>query len=188
MAKTGNGDLQLGPRVSTVDAVEVDVDFRVLYDELRRIAKRQIARLTPGQTISPTALVHEAYVKLVEHSTFVRDEQHFRALAARAMRQIIVDYVRSRGAQKRSAGLGPIESLRDGVNDAATSEEDLLALNEALNRLEQLDSRQARIVELRFFGGLDVDEAAQILSISERTVKREWQKARAFLYDALRTG
>lgn len=161
--------------------------FGAIYDELRVLARRQIARLPPGQTLSPTALVHEAYVKLADHSGGrLRDQQHFRALAARAMRQVIIDYLRHRRAHKRDPGL-PLTTLGDVAMAADVRDDDLLALDEALNQLEGLDERQARIVEMRFFAGLDVDEVATALGISERTVKREWQKARAFLFDALRT-
>jgi RNA polymerase sigma factor (TIGR02999 family) len=160
--------------------------FGAIYDELRILARRQIARLPPGQTLSPTALVHEAYVKLADHSARgLRSQQHFRALAARAMRQVIIDYLRRRHTHKRSPG-PPLATLSDVAMPAEASGEDLLALDEALRRLEALDERQARIVEMRFFAGLDVDEVAGVLGISERTVKREWQKARAFLFDALR--
>ena len=162
--------------------------FGAIYNELRVLARRQIARLPPGQTLSPTALVHEAYVKLADHSASrVRDQQHFRALAARAMRQVIIDYLRRRHTHKRHPGR-PLTTLSNVAITADASGDDLLALDEALNRLEALDERQVRIVELRFFGGLDVDEVAKTLRISDRTVKREWQKARAFLFDALRTG
>ena len=162
--------------------------FGAIYDELRRLARRQIARLSPGETLSPTALVHEAYVKLADRSgRSLQDQQHFRALAARAMRQVIIDYLRRRGANKRDPGL-PLATFSDVAMASGASHDDLLALDEALDRLESLDERQAKIVEMRFFGGLDVDEVAGTLGISERTVKREWQKARAFLFDALRTG
>jgi RNA polymerase sigma factor (TIGR02999 family) len=165
---------------------EVETLFGAIYDELRILARRQLARLPPAQTLSPTALVHEAYVKLADRSgRSLQDQQHFRALAARAMRQVIIDYLRNRRAQKRNPGL-PVITLSDVPMAMEAGDDDLLALNEALDRLEALDERQARIVELRFFGGLDVDEVASALGISDRTVKREWQKARAFLLDALR--
>jgi len=161
--------------------------FGAIYDELRILARRQVARLSPGQTLSPTALVHEAYVKLADASGgSLRDEQHFRALAARAMRQVIIDYLRRRHANKRDPGL-PNTTLSDVAIAAEASEDDLLALDVALRQLEALDERQARIVEMRFFAGLDIEEVAATLGISERTVKREWQKARAFLFATLRT-
>jgi RNA polymerase sigma factor (TIGR02999 family) len=166
---------------------DIEQLFAAIYDELRILARRQVARLSPGQTLSPTALVHEAYVKLADASGgSLRDEQHFRALAARAMRQVIIDYLRRRHANKRDPGL-PATTLSDVAIAGEPSEEDLLALDEALKQLEALDERQARIVEMRFFAGLDVEEIAATLGISDRTVKREWQKARAFLFATLRT-
>lgn len=168
------------------DRADVDDLFRVVYDELRTLARRQIARLNPGQTLSPTALVHDVYLRMADRSSGrLRDEQHFRALAARVMRQVIIDYIRRRTAQKRGAGIVIDGLVSDIVGSATSSNEELLAIDEALVKLAALDARQARIVELRFFGGLDVEETATTMSLSERTVKREWQKARAFLYDAL---
>ena len=171
------------------DRGAVDDLFALVYKELRILARRQIARLNPGQTLSPTALVHDAYVRLADRSALLlRDEQHFRALAARVMRQIIIDYIRERTAQKRSPG-APLEEIFSDIGMATGSSiEDLLALDEALDRLAALDARQAQIVELRFFGGLDIDEVAEVIDASTRTVKREWQKARAFLFDALHAG
>jgi RNA polymerase sigma factor (TIGR02999 family) len=171
------------------DRGAVDDLFALVYKELRILARRQIARLNPGQTLSPTALVHDAYVRLADRSAPpLRDEQHFRALAARVMRQIIIDYIRERTAQKRSPG-APLEELLSDIGIAAGSSiEDLLALDEALDRLAALDARQAQIVELRFFGGLEIDEVAEVIQASTRTVKREWQKARSFLFDALHAG
>jgi RNA polymerase sigma factor (TIGR02999 family) len=131
-----------------------------------------------------TALVHEAYLKLVDHTQAnVQDRHHFFAVAARAMRQILVDYVRNRRARKRGGGhVGPLDT--DSVPiDAQVFE--LLAIDRALTRLEALDERLGRLVELRVFGGLSVEEAADALGISERTVKRDWHKARAFLFHEL---
>jgi RNA polymerase sigma factor (TIGR02999 family) len=168
------------------DRAAVDDLFGFVYDELRTLARRQIARLNPGQTLSPTALVHDVYLRMADRSSGrLRDEQHFRALAARVMRQVIIDYIRRRTAQKRGAGIVIDGFLSDIVGSTTSSNEELLAIDEALVKLAALDARQAQIVELRFFGGLDVEETAKTMSLSERTVKREWQKARAFLYDAL---
>ena len=166
----------------------MDALFGAIYHELRILARRQLARLPPGQTLSPTALVHEAYVKLADRSgRSLQNQLHFRALAARAMRQVIIDYLRNRRAQKRNPGLPPT-TLSNVPIPVKAGGDDLLALDEALGRLEALDQRQAKIVEMRFFGGLEVDEVASALGISERTVKREWRKARAFLFDTLRIG
>jgi RNA polymerase sigma factor (TIGR02999 family) len=163
--------------------------FELVYGELRTLARRQIAHLNPGETLCPTALVHEVFVRLSDRApSAVRSEQHFRALAARVMRQLIIDYIRNRTAQKRSAGVTHDEPMSDLAVATGPSNEELLAIDEALIKLATLDTRQAEIVELRFFGGLTIEEIATTTSLSERTVKREWLKARAFLYDALHSG
>ena len=169
------------------DRAAIDDLFEVVYRELHTLARRQIAHLDPGKTLSPTALVHEAYVRLAARApnTSLRSEQHFRALAARVMRQLIVDYIRQRAAQKRGAGFAIDALTSDIAMTIGPSSEELLAIDEALIRLAALDARQAEIVELRFFGGLTIEETAAATGLSERTVKREWQKSRAFLYDAL---
>lgn len=165
----------------------IDDLFALVYRELRTLARRQLAHLDPGKTLSPTALVHEAYVRLADRApnAVLHNEQHFRALAARVMRQLIIDYVRQRAAQKRGAGV-VVDALKSDVAAGiGPSNEELLAIDEALIRLAALDARQAEIVELRFFGGLTIEEIAAAMGLSERTVKREWQKSRAFLSDAL---
>ena len=157
----------------------------VVYAELRALAHRQLARIRPGDTLQTTALVHEAYLKLLgTASPEWHDRRHFFAVASRAMRQIIVDYARSQAAQKRGGATPPLtlDEQRLPVVDRA---HDLVLLDGALTELESLSERPARVVELRFFGGLSVEETAAVMNVSERTVKREWQKARAFLFDAL---
>jgi RNA polymerase sigma factor (TIGR02999 family) len=170
------------------DANAADDLFALVYDDLRALARRQLARLRPGQTLAPTALVHEAYLKFAERSApAVVDRHHFLAVAARAMRQIVIDHIRRRQAQKRDDGGGGGGSPSTEI--AARTELapiDLLAMNDALEELGALDARQAQVVELRFFGGLELKEIAAILQTSERTVKRDWQRARAFLYASLR--
>lgn len=159
--------------------------FSLLYDELRRLARRQLRGSGRDATLSTTALVHEAYVKLVDSSRVAaKDRGHFFALASRVMRQIIVDSARRRTAAKRG-GRERKETLDDNAGAVEASVEDLVALEEALKKLESLDERLARLVELRFFGGLSVEESAEILQTSTRTVKRDWRKARAFLYHEL---
>jgi RNA polymerase sigma factor (TIGR02999 family) len=175
LADWQRGDAAAGERV-----------FALVYDDMRAMARRQLARLNPGETLAPTALVHEAYLRFAERSApHVVDRQHFLAIAARAMRHVVIDYLRRSRAAKRDGGLAvPLDS---GIaNPADVSPVDLLALDEALTRLEALDIRQARIVEMRYFGGIGLAEIANSLGISQRSVKREWQKARAFLYAALR--
>jgi len=168
------------------DAGAGDRLFALVYDDLRALARRQLARLRPGQTLAPTALVHEAYLRFSDRSApHAVNRQHFLGIAARAMRHIVIDHVRRTRAKKRGGGVHvPLESGALAAPDGSAL--DLLALDEALAALERLDPRQARVVELRFFAGLEMGEIASALEISERTSKREWQKARAFLSMALR--
>jgi RNA polymerase sigma factor (TIGR02999 family) len=151
-----------------------------VYRELRRLAAAYMRGERPGQTIQPTALVHEAYLRLADAGIAWKDRNHFIGVAARSMRQILVDRARARGAQKRWAGLDRV-SLTESLVRAADDEAMLPALDEALTRLEALDAEQARIVELRYFMGMSVEEAAAALSISPATLKRRWAMARAWL-------
>jgi RNA polymerase sigma factor (TIGR02999 family) len=160
--------------------------FPIVYAELRARAHRQLAHMRPGATLQPTALVHEAYLKLLGAARPEwRDRRHFFAVASRAMRQISVDYARSQAAEKRG-GNTPALSLDEEHLPVADRAHDLVLLDRALTELESFSERPARVVELRFFGGLSVEETAAVMEVSERTIKREWQKARAFLFDALR--
>lgn len=155
--------------------------FPVVYAELRAIARRQMAGHRRG-TLSTTAIVHEAYLKLLAGQAMdVEGREHFFSLAARAMRQILIDYARMRLAAKRGAGV-PDLPLELGEIDIEQRAEELLDLDRALERLHGTDQRLCRIVELRFFAGLSVEETAELLTLSPRTVKRDWRKARAFLY------
>ncbi|HMU62224.1 MAG TPA: sigma-70 family RNA polymerase sigma factor [Gemmatimonadales bacterium] len=160
--------------------------FPLVYDELRQLAHRQLRRESSGHSLNTTALVHEAYLKLVDQTRAqIRDRAHFFAVAATAMRRILVDHARRHGAAKRGAGAKrvPLEMV-DGL--APDERADLLvALDTALVRLAALDERQARVVECRFFGGLTEEETAEALGTSTRTVKRDWAKARSWLYQAL---
>ena len=155
-----------------------------IYAELRRIAAALMRRESPGQTLQATALVHEAYVRLAQARPAWSDRQHFVGIAARSMRQVLVDHARARGAAKRWAGLDRV-SLHESLHAGTAAEEMLPALDDALTRLEQLDPEQARIVELRFFAGLGVDEAAAALGLSPATLKRRWALARAWLHREL---
>jgi len=159
--------------------------FSTLYQELRQLARRQLRHRSPGGTLDTTALIHEAYLKLVDGTRRrVRDRGHFLSLASRVMRQIVVDYARRKNAVKRGGGL-----LRPLADDPPVpigrNAEDLLALDEALEKLEVLDPRLARLVDLRFFGGMSAEETAEALEISLATVKRDWLKARAFLFQQI---
>src|SRR5262245_51501161 len=156
----------------------------LVYDELRRLAAAYMRRERPGQTLQATALVHEAYLRLAHAGTPWNDKRHFVGIAARSMRQILVERARARGAQNRWAGLNRV-SLSDSLAVAADPESMLPALDEALERLENIDSEQARIVELRYFAGLSIEEAADALGMSPATLKRRWSLARAWLFREL---
>ena len=155
-----------------------------VYDELRRLAAAYMRRERPGHTLQPTALVHEAYLRLAGAGTPWHDERHFVGIAARSMRQILVERARARGAQKRWGGLDRV-SLTESLVRAAAEDAMLPALDEALLRLEQLDPEQAKIVELRYFAGLGIEEAADALGMSPATLKRRWSLARAWLFREL---
>ena len=156
----------------------------VVYDELRRLAAAYMRRERPGQTLQATALVHEAYLRLAQTGTPWNDRRHFVAIAARSMRQILIERARARGAQKRWGGMNRV-SISDSLALAADPETMLPALDEALTRLEQIDPEQARIVELRYFAGMSVEEAADAMEMSPATLKRRWTLARAWLFREL---
>jgi RNA polymerase sigma factor (TIGR02999 family) len=166
----------------------VEQVFPVIYDELRRLAHRQLMREAPGQTIGTTALVHEAYLKLIDQTRVEwAGRAHFMAIAATAMRRILIDRARSRGSLKRGGGLQPIPI--ESVELAAEERADLLlALDEALTRLHALDARQAQVVECRYFGGMTEEETAAALGIGLRTVKRDWAKAKSWLFSEIYPG
>jgi len=163
---------------------DADALAPLVYNELRRLAAAYMRRERPGQTLQPTALVHEAYMRLANAGTPWTDKRHFVGIAARSMRQILVERARARGAQKRWAGLHRV-SLSESLAAAADPESMLPALDEALERLEQIDAEQARIVELRYFAGLSIEETADAMGISPATLKRRWSLARAWLFREL---
>lgn len=163
------------------DRSAMDRLFPLVYREFHGRAHQQLARRRPGETLSTTALVHETYLKLAGSSRHAyEDRLHFFAVASRAMRQILVDYARRNAAEKRGSGRA-ITLEPDAIGNPDRSDE-LLALDEALEQLQELDPRLVQTVELRFFGGLSVEETADTLGVSPRTVKRDWQRARAFLF------
>ena len=156
-----------------------------LYDELRMLAERQLALERSGHTLSPTALIHEAYVRLARDGKVTEQGRaYFFAAAARAMRQVLVDYARRRNRLKRGGGLEAV-TLQSSLLGDAGSELSVLALHEALEELAEVAPRPAEVVELRFFGGLTVEETALALEVTPRTVKRDWAAARAWLYRRL---
>ena len=157
--------------------------FALLYDELRSCAHRQLGGR--GATLSTTALVHETFVKLVAADTLrLESRRHFMALAARAMRQVLVDHARRAGADKRGGGAAFV-TLDDRVPDAPPEACEVLALDRALAELERVDARAARVVQLHFFGGLSFISIAELEGLNERTIKRDWQAARLVLAAAI---
>ena len=160
----------------------MDETFPHMYDELRRIAARKLRDERTGHTLSATALVHEAWLDLRKLNRIEwQNRSHYLAVAAQAMRRILIDYALGRKRQKRGGGQTPLHLDGDLWAVAGSRGEDLLALDEALVRLGRLSERQARIVEYRFYGGMTVEETADALQVSPATIKREWATARAWL-------
>jgi RNA polymerase sigma factor (TIGR02999 family) len=153
-----------------------------VYEELRQIARRHLRRERPDHTLQTTALIHEAYLRLVDQGSpsEVRDRCHFVALTSHLMRHILVDHARARLARKRDGGCRI--TLAEDIPAQGPQEVDVLAIDDALTRLAELDPQQARVVELRYFGGLSIRETSEALGVSEATVKREWATARAWLH------
>ena len=159
--------------------------FPLVYAELRRIAAREMRREKPGRTLQTTALVHEAYLRLLKDASLsFENRAHFLGIAARAMREILIEHARARSARKRGGGAVRL-TLDDFVAPVPSPSVDVLALDEALQRLARIDERHARVVELRYFGGLSVEETAAALELSPATVKRAWTLARAWLFREL---
>lgn len=164
--------------------------FALVYDELHRIASAYMRRERPDHTLQPTALVHEAFLRLIGPTSAeggCANREHFVAAAAVAMRRILVNHAKAKAADKRGGGQ-PLVELHDAAATFENRAIDLLALNDALDRLAELDARQARLVELRFFGGMPFEECAGVLGISARAVYYEWAHARAWLRNELSGG
>jgi len=175
---------QLLARVRQGDDHARDQLYPLVYDELRAIANRLLGREAPGHTLQPTALVHEAYLKLFARSAPESvNRAHFLAIAARAMRQVLVDNARRRRTAHKAE---PFLTVPDG--EAPVAPEELIALDDALTQLGEQDDRLRRVVELRFFAGCTEEEIAEALNVTTRTVQRDWAKARAWLHAALTTG
>lgn len=156
-----------------------------VYAELKGIAAARLRAERAGHTLSATALVHEAYLKLVRQSDVDwQSRAHFFAIAARAMRRVLLDYAIARKAEKRGGG-APIVTLESDTAGRESNLDEIMAIDEALTRLAELDDRQARVVELRFFGGLKLEEVAEALGVSLASVNRDWRMARAFLANEL---
>jgi RNA polymerase sigma factor (TIGR02999 family) len=158
----------------------------LVYAELRRVATRQLRRERPGHSLQPTALVHEAYLRLVgQQKVDWRNRAHFFGVAAQVMRRVLVDHARRHLAAKRGDGVQPV-SIEQAMDTSRAYEIPILDLDDALGRLEKLDAGLAQIVELRAFGGLTIEEAAHVLNVSPSTAKREWRTAKAWLTRELR--
>ena len=158
----------------------------LVYDELHKVAARYLRKERPDHTLQPTALVNEAYLKLIDISSVEwQDRAHFFAVSSNVMRRILVDYARAQATDKRGGALQKVE-LDEAVSFQRESQVDLLALNDALDKLAELDERQSQIVEMRFFGGLTVEETAEVLKVSARTIKREWAMAKAWLFQRMK--
>ena len=160
----------------------------LVHSRLRQAARWQMARERPGHTLQTTALIHETYLRLVDlRRVKWQNRAHFLAICAQLMRRVLIDYARSRGYQKRRGAM-PHVDLDEAAQVGAQPDFNLVALDEALDRLAQVDARKGRVVELRFFGGLDVKETAEVLKVSADTVMRDWSLAKVWLLRELRGG
>jgi RNA polymerase sigma-70 factor, ECF subfamily len=175
-------EIRSGDESSNARAIERLLPL--VYDDLRRIAHRQLGRERDGHTVSTTALVHEAYLRLVDRHAGWEDRAQFLGVAAQAMRRVLVDYARQHRAAKRDGALQQVP-LDDALLVVEERADSLLALDDALRRLARLDARQGRVVECRFFGGLTEDETAEVLGVTSRTVRRDWIKAKGWLHQEL---
>ena len=174
--------------VPGLDQADLDRLVPVVYDELRRLARRHMRREGPGALLQTTALVHEAYVRLADHKDVRwRSREHFLAVAARVMRHVLVDEARGRLRTKRGSGVADLPLEATAVVSASRVEE-VIAVNRALDGLAAIDARKGRVFELRYFGGLSVEEAADALGVSEATVAREWRMAKAWLRREIQQG
>ena len=172
---------QLLKKAQNGDRESLDRLLPLIYDELRRVAANQLQKERADHTLQATALVHEAYLRLLEQRDVDwQNRAHFFSIAAEMMRRILVNYAVQRKAQKRGDGAARL-SLEEAVSFSDERDFDLVALDDAMKQLAEYDETQARIVELRFFGGLTIEETAEVLQISDSTVKREWRMAKAWL-------
>lgn len=174
-------------RLTDGDRAVLDDLLPLIYSELRRQAANYLRRERVGHTLQPTALVHEAYLRLVDQTQVQwQNRAHFLGVAAQMMRRILVDHARQHQAEKRGGDFQKI-SLDENIDVSGVRAADVVALDEALARLHELDPQKSRVVELRFFGGLSVEETAEVLGVSAPTVKRQWRMAKAWLYGQVQT-
>lgn len=169
------------------DGAAADAVFALLYDELRRLARSRLRSHRGMTLLDTTSLVHECYLKLAGAESFAADDRrHFFGYAAKVMRSVIVDFARARQAERRGGGAEHVVLDTQVAESVAAPEDDVLRVHEALDVLAEADARLAKVVELRYFGGLSESEVAATLDVSERTVRRDWEKARLLLREALR--
>lgn len=172
-------------QVAEGDREAEDLLWQLTYDELRRIAKAHLRRESPNHTLTATSLVHEAYLRLSDQKVRWQNRSHFFGVASQACRRVLVDHARQRLAQKRGGGAVAV-TMSDHLVVSDDRTEEILAVNRALERLAAVDERLCRVVEYRYFGGLSEEETAEALDISTRTVRREWVKAKGWLFEELR--
>jgi RNA polymerase sigma-70 factor, ECF subfamily len=181
MAPSQDQVTQLLDAWSNGDQTALDKLMPLVYEELRRKARYFMRAQAPGHTLQTTALIHEAFLKLVQHpEKHWQNRAHFLAVASQAMRHILVDHARSRQCDKRGGAMQMV-SLDEGAVVSVEAADELVALDDALNRLEALDPRKSRVVEMRYFGGLKVEEIAEVLKVSADTVIRDWRLAKTWL-------
>ena len=177
---------QILQQLRTGKSDTLDELLPLVYDELRRLANSYLSRERANHTLQPTALVHEAYMRLIGQNEIEwQDRAHFFGISARLMREILIEYARMKNRQKRGGEFKTQIALDDAVSFVSGKELDVVAVDEALKKLEALDERQARIVEMKFFGGMKIEEIGEVLDISPATVKREWSTAKLLLYKML---
>jgi RNA polymerase sigma factor (TIGR02999 family) len=183
MSEQATGHItQMLIQLTNGNSAVVDALLPLIYDELRSLASNYLRRERPDHTLQPTALVHEAYLRMVDQTQVNwQNRAHFFGVAAQMMRRILVDHARARNAEKRGQDYQKV-SLDENLDKAVEREDDLIALDDALKILAEMDEQKSRIVELRFFGGLSVEETAEVLGVSAPTVKRQWRMAKAWLY------
>jgi RNA polymerase sigma factor (TIGR02999 family) len=180
--KVSESVTQLLIEISNGDREAVDLLLPVIYDELRKLAANYLRRERPDHTLQPTALVHEAYLRLVDQTRVTwQNRAHFFGIAAQIMRRLLVDHARRHNAEKRGQDFQKL-SLDENIDRAVERSTELIALDDALKALAAFDPQKARVVELRYFGGLSVEETADVLGVTATTVKRHWRFAKAWLH------
>lgn len=179
---------QLLIRLSKGENGMFDKLYPLIYDQLHRMAHSHMSRQNPDHTLSKTELVHEAYLKMIDQTQInFNDKSHFLAISSRCMRQILIDHARKKYAEKRGGKEKDVTFIDGILNAQKQKAEELINIDAALDELEELNERLARVIEMRFFGEMTIEETADALNISESTVKRDWMKARGWLYNKLKS-